>query len=145
MLAGFIHINETAGKGPAAFVGFISSFDKQDSQFRSVANSVQTALACLAYEGEENDGDAEKAFLAGSAVFNCSVPFPKTRDYSLESFTLALNDLAQATPLLKKTILEACWRCVLYDGSVNERESALLSAVAAALGAPAPVWKEWSN
>lgn len=115
------------------------------SQFRSVANSVQTALACLAYEGEENGGDAEKAFLAGSAVFNCSVPFPKTRDYSLESFTLALNDLAQATPLLKKTILEACWRCVLYDGSVNERESALLSAVAAALGAPAPVWKEWSN
>ena len=113
------------------------------SLFSMIEGWVRTVLVALAYEGEENSNDAEKAFRSGCEVLGFVVDFPSTRDYTFSSFTTALNELACASPQLKKTILQACWRCILSDSIVTERESALLSVIAAALGAPAPVWKDW--
>ena len=113
------------------------------SLFSMIEGWVKTALVALAYEGEENSNDAEKAFRSGCEVLGLVAVFPSTRDYTFSSFTTALNELACASPQLKKSILQACWRCILSDSVVTERESALLSVIAAALGAPAPVWKDW--
>lgn len=111
--------------------------------FALIEGRFKTVLVALAYEGEEQAGVAGKAFHDGCAVLGYSTDFPKARDYTLKSFTDALLDLAYSSPQLKKLILQACWRCILHDGAVTERESALLSVVAAALGAPAPIWRDW--
>lgn len=111
--------------------------------FTLIEERFKTVLVALAYEGEEQVDAAEKAFHAGCAASGYLTDFPKTRDYTLQSFTDALQDVSYSSGSLKKSILQACWACILHDGAITERESALLSVVAAALGAPAPVWREW--
>ena len=111
--------------------------------FTLIEGRFKTVLVALAYESEGQTEAAEKAFHEGCAVLGYLTDFPKTRDYTLQSFTDALLDLGYCSPQLKKLILQACWRCILHDGAVTERESALLSVIAAALGAPAPIWRDW--
>ena len=115
------------------------------SDFANIAESFRNVLACLAYEGGSSVDDAQNAFAAGCEVFNDNVETPRRENCTLAEFSRSLNQLAFTSPTLKQQILEACWKCVLWDGVVTERESALLSAVTAALGVPAPVWKEWAK
>ena len=50
----------------------------------------------------------------------------------------ALNRLAQASPLIKKNLLEACIHTIGADGVILEGEAELLRAVADTLDCPMP-------
>jgi hypothetical protein len=50
----------------------------------------------------------------------------------------ALNRLAQAAPLIKKNLIEACIHTVGADGVILEAEAELLRAVADTLDCPMP-------
>ena len=50
----------------------------------------------------------------------------------------ALNELAQATPRLKRQLLQACSEYIAADGRVAIAEAELLRATADALGCPMP-------
>ena len=50
----------------------------------------------------------------------------------------ALNRLAQAAPIIKKNLLEACIHTVGADGVILEAEAELLRAVADTLDCPMP-------
>ena len=50
----------------------------------------------------------------------------------------ALNRLAQAVPIIKKNLLEACVHTVGADGVIVESEAELLRAIADTLDCPMP-------
>ena len=50
----------------------------------------------------------------------------------------ALDRLAQAAPIIKKNLLEACIRTVGADGVILEAEAELLRAIADTLDCPIP-------
>jgi len=59
-------------------------------------------------------------------------------DASLQALDDALNMLAQASPPVKRRIIDACAHCVAADGIVQLEEAELLRAVAAVLDCPLP-------
>jgi Zn-dependent protease with chaperone function len=56
----------------------------------------------------------------------------------LEGLDAALDELAQATPALKRQVLQACAQYIAADGRVAVAEAELLRATADALGCPMP-------
>jgi hypothetical protein len=53
-----------------------------------------------------------------------------------------LDRFSIATPVVKKTFLDACARCVLHDEHVTLEEAELVRAVAYALEVPLPPFLE---
>lgn len=123
------------------FFGLLAPMEVKYNTAASVKNRLVNVLAALASQGALKDGDAELAFEKGCSGLGISAEFPPSESVTLRTFTESLNELAKSSPQLKKLVMEACWRCVLYDEVVTERELVLISAVAAALGIPAPFWQ----
>jgi uncharacterized tellurite resistance protein B-like protein len=57
----------------------------------------------------------------------------------------ALDRLAQAAPIIKKNLLEACIHTVGADGVILEAEAELLRAVADTLDCPMPPFVQTSD
>ena len=108
-----------------------------------VEEQIKIVLWFLACEGELNPGDAERAYRASVGLAEISDSLPADKRRHLREFTLALNTLVETSPTVKEKILQACYRCVAYDGVVTEREAASISAITAALNVPAPIWSDW--
>ncbi|MDO5310233.1 MAG: M48 family metalloprotease [Planctomycetia bacterium] len=109
--------------------------------FHDVAPEVNIVLSTVAHCGELYYGDAHGAYdAAWSKLPGDATLLPKAQ-CQLNSFSVALNKLAYVSSELKEKILDACRTCVVYDDYVTEEEDALLSAIHASLGVPAPVWK----
>ena len=112
------------------------------SRFDDVVEPFRTVLSFLASEGAGGDAAAErKAFDEGASYFYLTLAPTPPEARTLGAFSRALNDLSQATPVLKQKLLTAFYRCVAADGVVVEREGELIEAISAALGVPAPVWE----
>ncbi|HEY8965319.1 MAG TPA: TerB family tellurite resistance protein, partial [Candidatus Methylacidiphilales bacterium] len=62
--------------------------------------------------------------------------------YDLARIDAALDRLDQASPPLKRRILDACAAVVAADGQVLEWEAELLRAIADALDCPVPPFLE---
>jgi len=62
----------------------------------------------------------------------------KPESVSVEALGQALHKLAGLSPLLKRSVLEACTDCVLHDGKVSAAEAELLQLVAERLDCPLP-------
>ena len=58
--------------------------------------------------------------------------------YDLGKIDDALNRLNQATPQIKKAVLNACAETVAADGVIQENEAELLRAIADTLDCPIP-------
>ncbi|MGN0930415.1 MAG: M48 family metallopeptidase [Thermoguttaceae bacterium] len=123
------------------FFGLLSPMEVKYNTASSVEDRLVNVLAALASQGALKEGDAELAFEKGCSGLGISAAFPPSESVTLRTFTESLNELAKSSPQLKKLVMEACWRCVLYDEVVTDRELVLISATAAALGIPAPFWQ----
>jgi hypothetical protein len=111
------------------------------SRFDDVVEPFRTVLSLLASEGASGDqAAARKAFDEGASYFYLALEPTPPEARTLGAFSRALNDLSQATPVLKQKLLTAFYRCVAADGVVVEREGELLEAITSALGVPTPVW-----
>lgn len=116
------------------------------SRFDDVVEPFRTVLSLLASEGASGDeAAARKAFDEGASYFYLALEPTPPETRTLGAFSRALNDLSQATPVLKQKLLTAFYRCVAADGVVVEREGELLEAITSALGVPAPVWGRWAR
>ncbi|MEI8374240.1 MAG: M48 family metallopeptidase [Planctomycetota bacterium] len=95
-------------------------------------------LSALAYAGQSQPNDIQKAFQAGSHDLLGQVHIIPPQQCTFDTFDAALSELAQASPAVKRRILEAVVACIAADGKMTVEENELLRAVAAALACPLP-------
>lgn len=96
-------------------------------------------LSILAHVGND-EKRAQDAFHQAVLVLSPGggLKLHERRDLSVRRVDIALEDMALATPQLKRIILKACATCVAHDGKVTVEEGELLRAVADALDCPLP-------
>lgn len=113
-------------------------------RYRSFANlrrELEDVLGAFAGLGASRDPAAGAAALraAEESLRERGVSVSLTpRPVSLEALDRALTQFDQATPLLKKQVLQACAAAVMADGKAEADEMELLRAVADTLGCPLP-------
>jgi uncharacterized tellurite resistance protein B-like protein len=99
-------------------------------------------ISALANVGSGDAAAVQKAFEQGAPYLRA----PANVDYTLlpreqcgvTQIDAALNRLAQAVPIIKKNLLEACIHTVGADGVILEGEAELLRAIADTLDCPMP-------
>ena len=112
--------------------------------FYSVAGVKQQCeqlLSTLAYAGQHEAGDAERAFRAGAAQLGLppgTVGLLPEAEAGLGALDQALEQVALLSPPQKRKVLAACVECIAADHEVTVEEAELLRAVAASLDCPMP-------
>ncbi|MFZ2634309.1 MAG: M48 family metallopeptidase [Desulfosalsimonadaceae bacterium] len=102
-------------------------------------NDAAALISKLALEGHHDPAHAQKAFAAAMGqIPGNRAETPPMSDPSFSTVEIAISRLAAATPGVKKTILDACAHCVLFDRTVSIEETEMLRAVAYALELPLP-------
>jgi Zn-dependent protease with chaperone function len=104
----------------------------------AVAQPATVILSALAYAGQSQPSDVQRAFQAGAQDLLGKASLVPPQQCTFETFDAALNQLAQASPAVKRKILEAVVACIAADGKMTVVENELLRAVAAALACPLP-------
>ena len=98
-------------------------------------------LSLLAYAGEREEGSAQSAFAQGAAALDRDGRRPELLardDFAVAQVDEALERLAEAAPLLKRDVLDACARCIGADGKITVPEAELLRVIALSLDCPMP-------
>jgi len=104
--------------------------------------SCRDLLSCLAYWGSYDVLDQDQAYrkavaqLAGDP--DRAPAMLARKECSVELVGRALDDVAAATPELKKIVMNACVTCIAADGRTSIEEAELLQAIADALDLPLP-------
>jgi Zn-dependent protease with chaperone function len=99
-------------------------------------------LSALANVSSDDVAEIEKAFETGAPYLRA----PDDADLNLllkencgvNEIDAALNRLAQAAPIIKKNLIEACVHTVDADGVIQEEEAELLRAISDTLDCPMP-------
>ena len=110
-------------------------------RFKAVSAVAQPAiiiLSALAYAGQSQPDDIQRAFQAGASDLLGQVRIVPPQQCTFDTFDAALGQLAQASPAVKRQILEAVVACIAADGKMTIVENEFLRAVAAALSCPLP-------
>jgi hypothetical protein len=97
-------------------------------------------LSTLAHAGSDDDNQAKKAFYEAELALASGggLRLYDRRDAGVRRVDIALEELAQASPMLKRKVLAACTTCIAYDGKVTIEEAELLRAIADSLDCPLP-------
>ena len=104
----------------------------------AVAQPATVVLSALAYAGQSQSNDIQRAFQAGAHDLLGQVQILSPQQCTFDTFDAALGQLAQASPAVKRSVLEAVVACIAADGKMTVEENELLRAVAAALSCPLP-------
>jgi Zn-dependent protease with chaperone function len=98
-------------------------------------------LSALANAGSDDAAEIQKAFDTGTPYLRApdgDLALLPRDQCGLTEIDATLNRLAQAVPIIKKNLLEACIHTVGADGVILESEAELLRAVADTLDCPMP-------
>ena len=102
-------------------------------------------ISKLALAGQKDRSEAEKAFASAMMMLPVSSGTskdafdpPQMIDKPFPDVGAAISRFAAAAPGVKKTILDACAHCILYDRTVTAKEAELLRAIAYCLDLPVP-------
>jgi Zn-dependent protease with chaperone function len=104
----------------------------------TVTSPASVMLSVLAIVGQKEPEAIGHAFQAGVKDRFPAATLGSPEQCTLRAFDAALAELAQATPPLKRTILEAAAATIAADGTVTLAENELMRCVAAVLGCPLP-------
>jgi len=110
-------------------------------RYKSVSAVAQPAivvLSALAYAGQSRPDDVQRAFQAGANDLLGQVRMLPPQQCTFDAFDAALSQLAQASPTVKRGILQSVVACIAADGKMTVVENELLRAIAAALACPLP-------
>ena len=130
-----------------------------DSQFNGPQKSVvqfytikplvpdcAVVLSALANVGSDDAEEIEKAFETGApylrAPDDADLNLLPKENCGVNEIDAALNRLAQAVPVIKKNLIEACVHAVGADGVIVESEAELLRAISDTLDCPMPPFVE---
>jgi Zn-dependent protease with chaperone function len=108
---------------------------------QKLAEPVAKVLALLAWEGQPESRDAERAFDAGMRSYvggDHTYRLSDREQSSLSEFDAALQTLNQAAPAIKRRIVVACAACIMANQHVAVREAELLRAICDTLECPLP-------
>jgi Zn-dependent protease with chaperone function len=103
-----------------------------------VLPACRTVMTALAAWGTDNPGAAAVSFGEGMRMLDRQPPAYDAARTSLGDVDQALNTLSEASPQVKKQVIEACTRCVMADGRAAPNEADLLRAIADAMDVPMP-------
>ncbi len=128
------HLAPQFGQAPRAVVQFYS--------MKPLVPDCAVLLSALANVGSSNDTEIQKAFATGMPYLRAPdetdlVLLPRSQ-CGVNQIDAALNRLAQAAPLIKRNLLEACIHTIGADGVMVEAEAELLRAVSDTLDCPMP-------
>jgi Zn-dependent protease with chaperone function len=104
----------------------------------AVAGPAAVVLSSLAYAGQEQREDVQRAFQIGAQGSLDQAALLPPAQCTYQSFDVALTELAQAAPGVKREVIDAMTRCIAADRHMTLKESELLRAVCAALACPMP-------
>ncbi|MEH6557592.1 MAG: M48 family metallopeptidase [Oceanicoccus sp.] len=106
----------------------------------TVEQEFQLVLSLLAHYGSDDTEEKQRAFSRGanSAGFY-TLSLLEEKQYSIDSFISAVNQLANCYPLLKPRLLKALRDCATHDKTINTDELEILSAIAAVMDCPIPL------
>ncbi len=107
------------------------------TRWEQVADDVTALLSSIARWDRDED-DATRAYQAAVSDLPAMGQLLAEADCGLNTIDRALDALAQASPALKRPILDACARCVAADQVLHPEEAELLRAIADALDCPVP-------
>jgi hypothetical protein len=99
-------------------------------------------LSAIANLSSEDAAEIQKAFDAGAPYLrspdDSGLQLLPREQCGVNEIDAALNRLAQAAPLIKKNLLEACVQVIGADGKILEAEAELLRAISDTLDCPMP-------
>jgi Zn-dependent protease with chaperone function len=99
-------------------------------------------LSALANAGGNDVAKIQKAFAQGAPYLRApndgDLRLLPAEQCGLNQIDAALNRLAQAVPIIKKNLIEACVHTIGADGMIRESEAELLRAIADTLDCPIP-------
>lgn len=128
------HLAPQFGQAPRVTVQYYS--------LKPLVPDCAVLLSALANAGSGDDGAIQKAFENGAPYLRAkddgALNLLPREQCGLDQIDATLNRLAQASPLIKKNLLEACIQVVGADGVILEAEAELLRAVADTLDCPMP-------
>lgn len=96
-------------------------------------------LSALAWVGNSDSNEVQKAFDAGAEVINIpGLKLTPQDKMKLENLGTALDTLDRVEMSLKKTLLTACATSIAADQHVTPNEAELMRAICESLGCPMP-------
>ena len=111
------------------------------SAWRPLLPSCACLLSSLAHAGNRDPAAAQQAFVQGVTVLardNGELSMIRREQCGLKALAQALDYLAEASPPIKKRVLQACAACINADGQVTVAEAELLRVIAISLDCPMP-------
>jgi hypothetical protein len=104
-----------------------------------VKKEIELILSVMAYAGQQNQNDAEKAFDSAAQALELSELALRARsEIRLSDVDAALEKLARLKPLAKLRLLKACVASIMHDQRVSPVEVELLRAFSDVLDCPMP-------
>ncbi len=104
----------------------------------AVWNECQVLVSLMMRFGAPTQTARQSAHAAAWASMGYENPPGPRESVNVVEMVDALEALAKASPFLKKRVLVACGLAATYQGSIPEREMALLRMFADAMGSPVP-------
>jgi Zn-dependent protease with chaperone function len=104
----------------------------------AVAGPAAVVLSTLAYVGQQQPEEVQRAFQAGAQGLLGQAAMVPRQQCTLRMFDASLAVLAQVSPNVKRQIISAVTATIAADGKVTAEESELLRAIAAVLACPLP-------
>ena len=128
------HLGPQFGQAPRTVVQYYS--------IKPLVPDCAVLLSALANVGSSDAGEIQKAFEVGAPYLRVpddgELNLLPREQCGVDQIDTALNRMAQASPLIKKNLLEACIHTVGADGVILEAEAELLRAIADTLDCPMP-------
>lgn len=107
--------------------------------FKPVLAEIRLLLSVLAQSSGQVSEKKESSFKRAMATFSTkSIAMYSISEVSPDKITQALNELNRLSPMLKKSIINACADTVLDDGIIMPLEAELLRAISTSLDSPMP-------
>ncbi len=104
-----------------------------------VKKEIELILSVMAYAGQQNQSDAEKAFDSAAQALELSELALRARsEIRLSGVDAALEKVAGLKPLAKLQLLKACVASIMHDQRVSPVEVELLRAFSDVLDCPMP-------
>jgi len=108
-------------------------------KFKNVMEEIKLLLSVMARVGTS---DEKLVHITYQKIMKQFTPEPggaiEESNCKLDALNSALHKLNMTTPLLKKSIIQACADCVIHDGKVIPREAEMLQAISVSLDCPMP-------
>jgi hypothetical protein len=106
---------------------------------RQLKKETELILSVMAYAGQRNQNDVEKAFVAATQTLDLSgLELLAKEEISLSDLDLALGKLARLKPLAKPRLLKGCVASIVHDQRILPVELELLRAFSDVLDCPMP-------